>query len=269
MLADKLVEKDIFLSSISYIKNTRITEYDIKTAGFNIIREYKLIDEETIKMLEKLEKQERTIEIGKLMKQNPQLNIELTKKFAEVRKKFVIKNNIQEEDILAVKKDAIFIISKSLVHLKLGEYLEFVPKNIYTSYLYINGMEFYFSSYTKKLDIKNFKRDFNAESIIMKASGEEINLDFNTHPLILDMKRLIALSEKITQKELFNSLKRYRKKYLNKELPIETYRELKSGYFTFTNSDMAIKFATDELLSDIDISRNYIDFLMPFFAILL
>ena len=268
MLADKLVEKDIFLESISYIKNTRITEYDLKSAGFNIIREYKLVNEETKKILESLPKQERTIEIGKLMKQNPQLNIELTKKFADVRKLFVIENNIQEEDVLSVKKDAIFIINRTLSKLKFGKYLEFQPKNIYTSYLYINGMEFYYSSYTKQLDIKNFKRDFNAESLVLKG-GEDTIIELDDHLLIKDLKHLIALSEKISQKELFNSLKRYRKKYLNRELPLETYREVKSGLFTLSGSDIALKFIEEDLRKEINIFRNYVDFLVPFCTVLL
>ena len=55
MLATNLVEKDLYLNkSISYLKNVKITEYDMKTAGFNIIRELKLLNQEKINELESI-----------------------------------------------------------------------------------------------------------------------------------------------------------------------------------------------------------------------
>lgn len=268
MLADKLVEKDIYLEPISYIKNTKITEYDIKSAGFNIIREFKLIDEEAINTLESLDKTTRTIQIGKLMMKDAELSKTLTEKFAEVRKMFVIKNNIQEEDILSIKKDAIFIIQKTPQILKFGTFIEFVPKNVYTTFAFANGIEYYYSGYTKQLDIKNFKKDFNIE-LLVETSGESFETQIEKHPLILKIKHFLALSEKLSQKDIYNTLLRFRKQYINKELDLEYYREIQTGLFSLLNSDMTIKFASDDLKHKIDISRNYLEFLMPFFAILL
>lgn len=268
MLADKLVERDNYLESISYIKNTKITEYDIKSAGFNIIREFNLVNEETLNHLCSLEKIERTIQIGKLMRANQELNVELTKKFAEVRKMFVVANNIQEEDILSIKKDAIFLIQKQPKILKFGTYLEFVPKNVYTSFIFLNGMEFYYDSYHKKLDVKNFRRDFDAE-VLVETRGEKFEVNIDSHPMIADMKNFIALSEKVSQKDLFNSLKRYRAKYISRELPLETYREINSGLFTLIDNEMKLKFITEDFRDKLDISFNFMHFLAPFLGILL
>lgn len=268
MLADKLIEKDIYLGPISYIKNTKITEYDIKSAGFNIIREFNLINEEAIKELELLDKNSRTIAIGKMMMKNSDLSKELTKNFATVRKLFVLANNIQEEDILSIKKDAIFIIQKTPKILKFGTFIEFVPKNVYTSFACINGMEMYYSGYTKKLDIKNFKKDFDYEALI-GSGGEASDIDVESHPLIEKLKHFLALSEKVIQKDLFQALVNFRTKYINRELPIEVYREIKTGLYTLLDSELTVKYVTEDLRNKIDISRNYIDFLMPFFSILL
>lgn len=268
MLATNLAEKDLYLNkSISYLKNVKITEYDMKTAGFNIIRELKLLNQEKINELEQMEKKDRTIAIGKIMKSSPEFSKNLTEGFRTFRKKFIELNNIDEEDILSIKKDAIFIIQKTPNVLNVGEFVKFVPKNTYTSYVYINGVEMYYDSYTKKLDVKNLKLDYNVE--LQYAKGEKFDDDIENFQIFKDFKKMIQLSEKLPSEELFNYFKNYRKKYLEKKLPIETYREVSTGLFSIDNSTIQTKFIDDVDIDFLDISRNFIEFLIPFFQVLL
>lgn len=51
---------------ILFVYNSRIDEYDMKSAGFSIIKQNNLLPAETIHQLERLDKQTRNIEIGKL-----------------------------------------------------------------------------------------------------------------------------------------------------------------------------------------------------------
>ena len=59
-----LYEKHNYLNkNIRLIVNEKLTEYDIKDAGFNIIKRDKLLDYKMIKKLELMNKQDRNIYI--------------------------------------------------------------------------------------------------------------------------------------------------------------------------------------------------------------
>lgn len=140
--------------NIEYIFNEDIIEYDLRDAGFSIIREYKLLPPDVIKNLSSLDKGlERHVAIGKLQRENKEFSKTLTDKFAEIRRFFIMANDIKDSDIISVKKDAIFTIGE-YSKLKFGS-LTFVPKNRYSSYIRFinaNNLEIYYSQ--EKLDIK-------------------------------------------------------------------------------------------------------------------
>ena len=70
-----------FNPKIEYLFNSLIYEYDMRNAGFSIIREFGLLPSSEILRLEKLEKSIQTIEIGKLMGNNKQFYSSLKKHF--------------------------------------------------------------------------------------------------------------------------------------------------------------------------------------------
>ena len=60
-----LYEKHNYLNKdIEYLISREIIEYDIKSAGFNLIKQYKLLDDAKILHLESLSKKQRQITIG-------------------------------------------------------------------------------------------------------------------------------------------------------------------------------------------------------------
>ena len=62
-----LYEKDTFLNhNIPFLFNKEITEYDMKDAGFSLTKEFKLLDSDTVKMLESMDKVKRKIKMGKI-----------------------------------------------------------------------------------------------------------------------------------------------------------------------------------------------------------
>jgi len=247
-----LVEKTNYLNKeILYLKNTSITEFDIKSAGFTTIKVKKLLSEEVISDLEKMSKDQRSIYIGKQILKYPNIGEELINTLIDVRKDFVILNNIEEEDILSIKRDAFFIIKKSPSILDIGGF-EFREKEKYSSYAYLNGKEFYYSSRTDKLDIKGLSED-------VKNQQEAYFLK--------DIKKIMSLGEKVSSDQMFLFLKQYRSKYLNRKLEKETYRDLEMGLYSLGNYQISTIDA--EMLKDIDISQNYIKYLIPLFKLLI
>lgn len=136
-----------FNEDIEYMFDNEIIEYDITDAGYSLIKQFHLLPDDEIDWLEKVPKGlPRHVAIGKLQRENKQLSTALSDKFAEVRKVFIEFNNVDSSRIISVKKDAIFTIGKC-DRLKFGQ-VEFVPKNVYSSYIRfpVHNMELYYSS---------------------------------------------------------------------------------------------------------------------------
>lgn len=127
--------KQLWLNpNIEYLFDDEIIEYDMRDAGFSLVKQYRLLPDETIRELTKLGKgEERHIAIGKLQGADKEFSKALSDKFTEIRKIFIAQNELNDDDIVSVKKDAIFTIGKCS-KLRFGS-LIFTPKNTYTSYL--------------------------------------------------------------------------------------------------------------------------------------
>jgi len=249
--AKTLVEKTNYLDKdILYLRNILITEYDIKSAGFTTIKVKKLLPEDVISDLEKLSKDQRSIYIGKQILKHPKIGEELINTLIDVRKDFVVLNDINEEDVLSIKRDALFIIKKVPNHFKVGEF-EFRPKGSYSSYCYLNGKEFYYSSKLDLLDIKGLSEDVR-----------EKQKDY----LLKDIRKIIGMGEKLSSDQMFLFLKQYRSKYLNGKLDKETYRDLETGMYSVNGYQMID--ISEDMIKDVDISQNYINYLVPLFKLL-
>lgn len=143
-----------FNPKIEYLFNSLIYEYDIRNAGFSIIKEYGLLNSNEIIRLSQLDKLTQTIEIGKLMGKDKEFSIRLQEHFSLIRKFFIDSNYIIDNDIIAVKKDAIFS-TKECSELKFG-LVEFRVKNKYSSFIRFprnNNLEIYYNDGCK-LEVK-------------------------------------------------------------------------------------------------------------------
>lgn len=244
----KIAEKTNYLNeSYQYLKNVTITEYDIKSAGFSVLKFRKLLPEEELEKLSKLDKHTRTVKEGLLQKEHPKIAEEIINTLSKVRQAFVILNKINIEDILTIKKDAIFLINKNPEVLVIKDEFEFRKKNSYTSFIQFPGKkEFYYNARENTLDVKGL-------------SKEVVELQENF--ILKDIKNFLRSGEKVSPDVLFTLLKNYRGKYLRRELPLETYRELDTGYFRF--NEFNIENIDEDMLKEIDISQNYMNYILP------
>lgn len=140
--------------NIEYLFNADIIEYDMKDGGFSLIKQFNLLPQEKIKELERIDKGiMRHIEVGKLQRENKEFSKALNDKFAEVRRIFIASNEITDNDIISVKKDAIFT-TKPCKRVNFGK-VHFADKNHYTSYIRfpnINNIEIYYGD--NGIDVK-------------------------------------------------------------------------------------------------------------------
>jgi len=232
-----------------------IREYDMREAGFNLIKEYQLLKSSKIEYLENnFTKQERTIEIGNLQSNSKDLAKNMMEAFRKERVKFCELNDIENSDILSIKKDAIFVIKKQCKNLKLSDNIEFSMKNRYSSFCCLNKIEFYYSVWNNNFDVKGI-------------TDEE-------HPLLKDIFTIIKYNEKNNKDLIFKHLQKLRIDYLSRNLPVNYYKELNSrnSFKLLENYSRYILYLDEiskDFLDKIDISYNYINFIVPLISILI
>jgi len=250
-----LYEKHNYLNkNIEYLINTEITEYDIKSAGFNIIKRYKMLSDDIIERLESMDKKRRQISIGLYQKNDPDFKEELNAKFVEVRKIFFEANELHDDEVLSIKKDAVITLKKC--HNTTFDNIEFVDKNNYTSYFYINKYEFYVND--KQLDLKGIS---------------DSKLELHKKYMIDFLYKIFRLFETNSNKKyIIDNLREFISFYKDKRLHIGYYRELNNDSLFKIDTLLANEFKGLEhtkSLDRIDISYNYLKYIVPIMNILL
>ena len=242
-----IYEKDILMNdNILYLFNKSIYEYDMKNGGYNLSKAYNLLPEETLDKLGKYKKDRRTVEIGKLQRSNSEFKNNLQQAFKDARKLFFEANELDINDVISIKKDAIFT-TKYCKYQNFLDFIEFRPKNTYSSYIRLNKkVELYYSPI--QLDIKGL--------------GDE-SIEYHRDYMIKFINTFFSKMETDNEVNTLRFLRSFVDKYKNKELDIEYYRRFdRDSYFDIVGDTLQYKDYWQENIDDIDISFNYFEILM-------
>lgn len=194
--------------NIEYLFDDEIIEYDIQDAGFSLIKQFHLLPDDKIRELASLDKgDERHRAVGMLQKDREFSKI-LLDKFAEVRTVFISVNNISDNDIVSVKKDAIYTIGPCR-RLKFG-LVNFVAKNRYSSYI-------------RFPDVQNLEIYYSTEVMHVKGIGDSA---INRHRLYMMefIRQIISMIESNNPRAK-RYLMEFIRKYKTQELEDEYYLE--------------------------------------------
>lgn len=244
---NKLYEKDTYLNpNILYLFNKFIYEYDMRNAGFNLSREFKLLPKDKLDELGKMKKDYRTIEIGKIQRKNPKFKEQLAQAFIEARRIFFEENSLTEEDVISIKKDAIFTLRSCPVN-KIGDFIEFRNKHSYTSYIRINKkIEFYYSD--REMDIKGIGED---------------TLKYHTNYLIYFIHKYFNKMETCEKAVVLEFIRNFIDQYKRRELPVGYYRRFeRDSYYDIIGDDNKYYEWWEDKKDDVDISYNYFELLI-------
>lgn len=255
--------RDTYLNkNIDILTNQTIIEYDLKSANTSLSREYKLLPTDKIDKIADMPREDRVKTIGKLMRKDSEFKEGLKAAFVDIRKRFFEANHIQDGDILAIRKDAIFCLRE--VECNTFGFCKFSSKNRYTSFLRLDRLEFYYNSKGKvyggksKLDVKGINDD-----ILIKH--EEFMMEF-----FRTLFRHLEVSPKKTQ---INYLKRFIDKYKRRELEVGYYREFNqesiirlTGREETYDEEVFIPFENKQ--PELNIDYNFFNILLPIVKIL-
>lgn len=241
--------EDFYINkNIPYLFNTPIVEYDMQEAGFSLIKEFKQLPEDQIKYLESItSKDERKKQIGLYERNDPAFKKLHTSSFLTARKLFFIANDIDSDnDILSIKRDAI-ITTRKCKETKVGEFINFRPKNSYTSYLRpltskrnYGKLEFYYSP--TQLDVKGI----SDENITLHEDG-----------MIKFLKTFFYKMENNEDIEVLDYLRNFITKYKRYEVDIECYRTFDYRSCFVLKDGSIFNEYWDEYKKEIDYSYNY------------
>ena len=240
-----LANKNTYLNkNISYMRNIIVREYDLKDGGFSIIKKKKLLPEHEIEKISEMDKLNKNIYIGKLHHIYKDLAKGLIDGFREARVDFYKINSIKDEQILSIKKDAMFLIDTKVKNTRIDEYYEFSLKNKYTSYMNLRNIELYYSSYNNVLDVKGISKS---------------NVLLHKNYILSEISKFIRLNENlnIKKKLLFNKFLSLTNDYKNRKLDIGYYREFNANSLYRSNIVNTIYMENYSDISSIDISYNY------------
>ena len=95
---------------------------------------------------------------------------------------------------------------------------------------------------------------------------KKFTFDQNNY-ILRDIGKILELGEKLDREKLFTYLKKYRSDYLGRKLSYENYRELDSEMFR-VGSHLLTEIS-DDMISFIDISQNYINYILKIFNCIL
>lgn len=249
-MSSDLYKKHLFVNkNYDFIVGANIKEYDMKSGGFNILISYNALSSEMIERLKAMDKVKRNIIIGKMQRENKELTKILNEGFTEYRRRFFEANMINDMNILAIRKDAIFTVNAK-VKQKSFENIVFSSKNRYSSYYLLNNMQFLYSKARNIVDIKGI--------------DDEV-LKLHENYMISFMKKLFSLNE-VSNKAACDYLYKFADDYRNRKLKKGFYRELNfDSKFRIQNHYIGGYGVVGEIVKkkDIDIMYNYNTYIRP------
>lgn len=204
----ELYERDLYLNPyIEYLFNVRIIEYDMSDAGLNLSYYYKLLPVEKLDKIKALPKDKHAIQLGLIQRENPEYKANLAQAFVDMRRTLFKKNDIQEDDVLSIKKDAVFTL-KSLDTTQFDN-IVFKQKHTYTSYLRLKD---------------KYELYYTGEDIDVKGIGEA-NVEKHKEGFLIILNRFFHIAETQKPETLLGYLISVYDQYKWRKLDIDYYRE--------------------------------------------
>lgn len=203
-------------SPYSIIYNSFIREYDISKANINVLYESKVIDKGTYDTLYNSDKFIREKTIGLMIRKDPNIYKIIQTGIKNAKYKLILENNIDLEDIVSIKNDAVFVKDNKLEKTKFG-LIDFKLKNVYTLFIKINKYEFYY-----------YYNTFNNEELLDVKGISDDKIKIHNNYFIDFLKALFNTLQLDGIISAVNMIQGFSNAYINRQLPIEYYRKFNS-----------------------------------------
>lgn len=235
-----------YSAPIPYLISRFIYEYDISKANINILFAKGILSKDEYEYIKTFPKQQRQIYIGYLQKDKDKAKA-LQEGLAEYRSLFLTANDIQDNELLSVKNDALFLIDKIPKVTKFGN-VEFIQKNRYTSFFKFNRLEAYY-----------FLNPVTEEETIDVKGINDNTLLLHQDYMIMFLCECFEYIQSKTIEEALQFITNFQKAYVSRTLPVGYYREFNSdSCYRISSKDgyWLLDAVSDSELSYLDIGCN-------------
>ena len=232
--------------TITKVLDSEIVEWDIKSANVSVMEYYQLHNQKTIDKLRALPKADRVKRVG-ILQRNPNFAKALEDGFNKIMAEFIIINSIPSENIISIKRDAIFVKNHAITVNQFGTCVEFVPKNRYLHYLKVNSLQFFIGR--EKIDVKGLS---------------DTRLPVHENGILQFIRDVCKEGHDYYRVNTY--LKEFFTAYKKKELPFDYYREFNDSSLYKLN-EMGYEFTQEHIdesdMDTLDISYNLTNILIP------
>lgn len=209
-----LYRKQNYRTPLPLVVNT-IIEYDLKSANISALRSSGKISEKLLDKLSAMTKMEREKAVGRMIRKDKEFYRIIKNGIRNARMLLFEENGIQDNDVLSIKNDAVFIVGRKLQHTEFGSY-HFVPKNTYAAYMYLDqSIELYYDSRKRSVTFKGL-----GTTVVEEPDHIDGMIQFFTTV----MQYICNGRRDRLRKYLIEFVNQYK----SKELPVQYYREFNS-----------------------------------------
>ena len=228
-----------------FIHNNDVVEWDIHSANTSLMSYYNLQPEKVIHKILGMAKSQRVIAVGKLMRKDREFAKNLEQSFNKIVQEFMDTNQLTWDDIVSVKKDAVFVKNHKITQSDFGD-VHFIPKNQYKHVLLLPKYEFYLSD--KAIDVKGIPDE---------------KLPLHENGMLYFVRNVMSLAS--NPMKLHSFFREYVEAYKQKELDYDAYREFNSDslFKILGEYPMDSETLLDDEIDDLDISFNYMNVVLP------
>lgn len=214
MKYSRLYEKTNYLLNIPYLSSIYITEYDLSKANISSLKYMGYLSDNDYNWLYNVDKMTREIYIGNLERSNNEVSKIKKQGILEARKQLFFENNLQDNEILSIKNDAVFIIGDRPIKNKF-EHFTFNKKNVYT----------FFMTTTSRLEIYYmYDKISNLEVIDVKGINDKV-LSKHENYMITFLCEIFYMIQNNTIEDVLSYYNDFYEKFINLELDPGYYRE--------------------------------------------
>lgn len=255
-------EKNTYIFDQQIISGSDIWEYDIRQANINMLYSYGVISYNEYTQLANSPKYVREIYIGKReqfekLKSKKSITEETIKKgITEAKDQLLMSNKIQPKNIIRIANDAIYVESPNPLQYTIfdlnnnNKFIEFACKNHFSTVI----------KFSNKVVVFFGIRPDDNFNVDVKGINDEV-LEYQVNSVFLSLICEILFYKERTDKDttlrVFND---YYHKYINRELPIDYYREFNSSSaFRLLNQNTQLMFHPAPTLLPDSFDKNKID----------
>lgn len=233
----------------NFIFNGNIQEYDISKANINMLKAFGAISDQEYNSLYSSEKQIREKIVGEMEKKNKEIVRIIHEGIIEAKHQLFITNSINNEEVVRIANDSVYVnrqipLKNNKVYVN-NYQIEFALKNIFTSMVRLG----------KVLIFVNTGSNNGGYVVDIKGISKEKHMYHTKFVSIIC--GLIEMIEKSPKEDVLRTYHDLYNSYINRELPIEYYREFKAtSCYRIKGGSIGAEFLDEQYKDKLDINHN-------------